>query len=238
MLLKACINGAREPGDHSALPITAQESARDAAACVAAGAGAGAIHLHPRDGHGRETLDPVVVDAAVEAVRDAVGVPVGVSTGAWIEPQLTSRVAAVHRWAEPDFASVNLSEEGALEVMAALVDRGIEVEAGLASTEDVERLVSRGMAEGLLRVLIEPADDDAADQLATARAIDAALDREAVDAPRLGHGLGVATWSVLELSAARGHDLRIGLEDTLVMADGSPAEGNAALVAAAAALLR
>ncbi len=236
MLLKACINGAREPGGHSALPITAEESARDAAACVAAGAGA--IHLHPRDGHGRETLDPAVVDGAVEAVRDAVGVPVGVSTGAWIEPQLGVRVAAVHRWTEPDFASVNLGENGALEVMSALLDRGIDIEAGLASAEDVERLVSGGMAEGLLRVLIEPDGDDAADQLATARAIDAALDREAVDAPRLGHGLGVATWSVLELSAARGHDLRIGLEDTLVMADGSPAEGNAALVAAAAALLR
>ncbi|MGI8749179.1 MAG: 3-keto-5-aminohexanoate cleavage protein [Thermoleophilaceae bacterium] len=235
MLLKACINGAREPGEHAALPLTAEELARDAAACVAAGAGA--VHLHPRDRHGRETLDPVAVDAAVEAVRELVGAPVGVSTGAWIEPELMSRVAAVHQWSEPDFASVNLSEEGALEVMAALVDRGIEVEAGLASAEEVERLVSGGMAEGLLRVLIEPAGEDAADQLATARAIDGALDRAAVKAPRLGHGLGVATWSVLEWSAARGHDLRIGLEDTLVMADGSPAEGNAALVAAAAVLL-
>ena len=34
-----------------------------------------------------------------------------------------------------------------------------------------------------------------------------------------------------------GHGLRIGLEDTLVMADGSPADGNVALVEAAAALL-
>ncbi len=179
-----------------------------------------------------------MVDTAVEAVRDAAGVPVGVSTGAWIEPELGVRVAAVHRWTEPDFASVNLGENGALEVMSALLDRGINIEAGLASAEEVELLVSGGMAEGLLRVLIEPTDYDAADQLATARAIDAALDREAVDAPRLGHGLGVATWSVLEWSAARGHDLRIGLEDTLVMADGSLAEGKAALVAAAAALLR
>lgn len=236
MLLKACINGAREPGEHAALPLTPEDAARDAEACVAAGAGA--VHLHPRGPDGGETLDPATVDAAVEAVRDAVGVPVGVSTGAWIEPELTSRVAAVHRWAEPDFASVNLSEGGALEVMAALVDRGIEIEAGLAVAEEVERLVSGGMADGLLRVLIEPGGEDASEQLATARAIESALDRNAVVAPRLAHGTGVATWSVLEWAASRGHDMRIGLEDTLVMADGSPAEGNAALVAAAAELLR
>lgn len=235
MLLKACINGARRPDDHPALPVSAAECVRDAVACVAAGAGA--IHLHPRDEAGRETLDPDPIDAAVEAVRDAAGVPVGVSTGAWIEPDLAGRVAAVHGWGEPDFASVNLSEAGALEVMAALVDRGIEVEAGLAGPEEVERLVTGGMAEGLLRVLIEPGGEDAADQLATAEAIDAALEALEVTAPRLAHGTGAATWAVLEWAATKGHDLRIGLEDTLVMADGTKAENNAELVTAAAELL-
>ena len=42
------------------------------------------MHLHPRGEDGRERLD--VVDAVVVQVRDACGVPVGVSTGAWIEP--------------------------------------------------------------------------------------------------------------------------------------------------------
>ena len=40
----------------------------------------------PRDPEGRETLDERVVDAVVRPVRSAAGVPVGVSTGAWIEP--------------------------------------------------------------------------------------------------------------------------------------------------------
>lgn len=236
MLLKACINGARSRGEHSALPLTVAEAARDAADCVAAGAGA--IHLHPRDKDGLETLDPATVDAAVEAVRDAAGVPVGVSTGAWIEGDLTSRVACVHRWGEPDFASVNLAEDGALEVMAALVDRGIEIEAGIFSPDDAERLTSGGMADDVLRVLIEPEPVEPAEALATARAIVAVLDQASVMPERLAHGAGVATWSVLEWAAASGLDLRIGLEDTLVMADGSPAESNAALVAAAAQLLR
>jgi uncharacterized protein (DUF849 family) len=235
VLLKACINGARRPGEHPAVPVAADACARDAGACV--DAGAGAIHLHPRDDAGAETLDPDVVDAFAEVVRRAAGVPVGVSTGAWIVPDVTSRVALVHSWSEPDFASVNLAEDGALAVMAALLDRDIGIEAGLAGPEDVDRLVAQGMAEGLLRVLIEPAGADAADQLATARAIDAALDRHGVEAPRLGHGEEAGTWAVLEWAAAAGYDLRVGLEDTLVMADGTPAEGNAALVAAAAPLL-
>jgi uncharacterized protein (DUF849 family) len=235
VLLKACLNGARAPGDHPAVPITADALAAGARACVQAGAGA--VHVHPRDTTDAETLDPATVDAAAEAVRAVAGVPVGVSTGAWIEPDVSARVMLVHRWSAPDFASVNLGEDGALEVMAALIDRDIGIEAGIFEVADVERLVTGGMAEDLLRVLIEPRDEEPASALATAQAIDAALDEAGVSAPRLAHGAGVATWAVLEWAAAAGHDLRIGLEDTLVMADGSPAAGNAALVEAAAPLV-
>jgi uncharacterized protein (DUF849 family) len=39
---------------------------------------------------------------------------------------------------------------------------------------------------------------------------------------------------VIDAAFARGRDVRIGLEDTLLMADGSPVESNAALVTAVA----
>jgi uncharacterized protein (DUF849 family) len=232
MLLKACLNGARAPGAHPALPVTAEALAVDAAACVAAGAGA--LHLHPRGVDGAETLDPDTVDAVTEVVRASAAVPIGVSTGAWIEPDVAARVTMVHRFSAPDFASVNLEEDGALEVMAALIDRDIGIEAGIFTAAHVERLVTGGMAEDLVRVLIEPEEEEPAAALATAQAIDAALDEADVRAPRLAHGSGVATWAVLEWAAASGHDIRIGLEDTLVMADGSPAADNATLVEAAA----
>ena len=94
-------------------------------------------------------------------------------------------------------------------------------------------------ASACLRVLVEvETEDDAAAAVAQARQIDAVLDDGLVEAPRLHHGNGVATWSVMDAAMEAGHDVRIGLEDTLVNPDGSTVEGNAALVAAAAARAR
>ena len=51
------------------------------------------------------------------------------------------------------------------------------------------------------------------------------------------HGDGVATWPVMARGLTRGHGIRVGLEDTTVLADGTPAPDNAALVRAAAAMM-
>jgi uncharacterized protein (DUF849 family) len=59
-----------------------------------------------------------------------------------------------------------------------------------------------------------------------------------VAGPRLHHGYGAATWAVLAAAVERGRDIRVGLEDTLELPDGSTASGNGELVAAAARLAR
>jgi uncharacterized protein (DUF849 family) len=46
-----------------------------------------------------------------------------------------------------------------------------------------------------------------------------------------------ATWDVLRASIADGQDIRVGLEDTTVLPDGSVAAGNGDLVTAAARLV-
>jgi uncharacterized protein (DUF849 family) len=237
VLLKACLNGNRTRDEHPALPLSPEELARDAEAAVLAGAAA--LHVHPRDHTGAETLAGEHVGAAVEAIRAACpGVPVGVSTGAWIEPEVGRRAAAVAAWSPlPDFASVNLSEEGALDVCEALLTAGIGIEAGTWSVEDAELLGRSGLPGLLVRVLIEPQDRETAVALATATAIETALDAAGVAEPRLHHGYGRATWAVIGAAATRGRDIRIGLEDTLELADGTPAENNAQLVGAAAALV-
>lgn len=234
--LQVCLNGARPPGAHPALPLDVAALSHDARS--AAAAGATSVHLHPRDATGAETLDTATVDGTATAVRDASGLPVGVSTGEWIVPDVTSRVLAIEGWSAADFASVNLSEDGAGAVMAVLLDRGIGVEAGLATVEDVDRLVATGLADRVLRVLVEVEDVDPAAAVARAAAIDDVLDRAAVTAPRLHHGLEAATWSVLERAVAAGRDIRVGLEDTLVLPGGQVAQDNAALVSAALGLAR
>ena len=218
--------------------MTPQELAQDARAVVAAGAGA--LHVHPRGGDGTETLAAAACGAAVAAIREACpGIPVGLSTGAWIAPAPRARPDLIASWTVlPDFASVNFSEAGAADVCAALMRRGIGIEAGLWSVEDVRVFVDSGLAPWCLRILVETLPPDPADAVAAASAIDAALDDAEIWLPRLHHGDGLATWAVLDAALGVPRDIRIGLEDTLVLPDGGRARDNANLVEAAVQLVR
>jgi uncharacterized protein (DUF849 family) len=79
-------------------------------------------------------VSAAVVDAVVRAVRHAVpGVPIGVTSGAWSRGG--DRQAAIAEWAAlPDHVSVNFHEEGAEDLAATLLNRGIGVDAGLFTT--------------------------------------------------------------------------------------------------------
>lgn len=232
MLLQAALNGPYTKAEHPAMPVRLAELVRDAVACVAAGARA--IHLHPRDAAGREQLDAATIDGTVRAVRDACGVPVGVSTGAWIEPDLSRRLELLREWRAPDYASVNLSEGGALAVVRALLAVGVGIEAGVSTVADAELLGVSGIGGRVTRILIEPGENevgaDAAAALALVGAIHATLDRFALVAPRLQHGDGRVAWPLLADAVRRGSDTRIGLEDVTVGVDGARTAGNAALV--------
>lgn len=233
MLIQACLNGSRKRSEHAALPITPEEIARDAAAVMRAGAGC--IHVHPRRRSGSESLEDADVRAVLTAVREACpGLPVGISTAAWIEPDLERRIMLIASWTSlPDFASVNLSEDGALEIIDLLNQRGIDVEAGVWDQTGARLLIDEGLDAALLRVLVEvEVAPEAEGAVYLAASIDAILDVGLSEAPRLHHGGGVATWGVLAAAIELGHDVRIGLEDTLVLDDGSLAPSNEALVAA------
>jgi uncharacterized protein (DUF849 family) len=233
VLLQAALNGPRTTAEHPAVPLTAAQLAEDAAACVAEGAAA--IHLHPRDQDGAETLEPAVVDDVVRTVRERCGAPVGVSTGAWIEPDLERRLAHLRGWRAPDYASVNLSEEGHADVMRALLDAGVGIEAGVWTPQDAEALAASGLADRVLRVLVEPLHTPRDEALAAAQAVHDALDAHGITAPRLQHGDGEAGWVLVEDAIARRIATRVGLEDVLADPEGRQV-GNAALVAAARTL--
>lgn len=246
-LLKACLNGKRSQAEFPAVPVTPGELARDAAAAVAAGAEA--VHLHARGGDGAESVCAADVGAAVAAVRTACpGTPVGVSTGLWItRGDPAARQAAVADWASlagdarPDFASVNVSEDGWAGVARSLAAAGIAVEAGVWSVADVQ-VLARTLGEGglprpPLRILVEVmAPAEAAPRVAgeILRALDdSALHR----VPRLLHGENEGCWPLVAQAAREGLPTRIGLEDTTAGPDGEPVAGNAELARLALAVM-
>jgi uncharacterized protein (DUF849 family) len=235
MIVQACINGARPRDFHPKLPLDAQAMASDAAACIAAGGAE--LHIHPR-ADGRESL--AAVDATVLAVRQACpGTLIGVSTGAWIEDDVERTRAAIAGWRElPDYASVNLSEADAPGVMDLLRQRGVGIEAGLASVADTERFVGLADHDRVLRILIEIDIQDLPAALDEAHGIAAVLERAGVRRPILLHSVDVTVWPFVELARRKRWSTRVGLEDGKTLADGTTATDNAEIVAAAVAVFR
>ncbi|MER6787194.1 3-keto-5-aminohexanoate cleavage protein [Streptomyces sp. NPDC000658] len=233
-MVQVCLNGTRGAADGPVVPLTPEALAESAARAVAAGATD--IHVHPRTPCGRDSVSPRVVAATLDAIRARVAVPVGVTTGAWAEPDPAQRLARVRGWtALPDHASVNWHEPGAEEVAAVLLERGVGVEAGIWSgTDAAARFAASPLGPRVLRVLAEVTDTDARTAVPTARALLAELG-PAFGRPVLLHGEDGGAWPVLRLAQRLGLATRIGLEDTLHLPDGQRASSNAELVSQAAA---
>jgi uncharacterized protein (DUF849 family) len=236
VLIQACLNGGCDRDAHPRCPITPAELAADAIAAVAAGAEE--VHVHARDGDGQESLDADAVASTLTVLRETTDVFVGLSTGAWISAG-AERLDAVAAWRVlPDYVSVNMHEEGAVELAQAVLDRGIGVEAGVWTPEAAVVLVASGLAERCVRILLEPRDETTDAALETVEGIVDVLGDLAPEVPRLLHGEGATAWDLVAEAARRGYDSRIGLEDTLRLPDGKVAPGNAELVRVALAHYR
>jgi uncharacterized protein (DUF849 family) len=240
VLLKACLNGPRSPAEHKALPATPEALARDVA--LVATAGVGAVHFHAKNAAGFDTLEADHLATALVAARSVrPAVPLGVTTGAWAVADPKERATLVRTWAVlPDFASVNWHEPGAEALAAALLERGIGVEAGLWHEQAIEAWLASPHRDDCFRVLLELPDGlDATDSRRDAETLLAAVAEEVRDPSRLLlHGEGSSCWPALQYAAERGWATRIGLEDTLELPDGSIALDNLALVRAAFEIIR
>jgi uncharacterized protein (DUF849 family) len=145
--------------EHPSIPITPTQQANEAALAVAAGAGA--IHVHPRSSSGEQSLESSDVDAVLNAVRAACpGIPIGVSTGAWIVADVKRRLELIDHWKVlPDFAGVNFHEPGAAETCKLLLEKDVDVEAGIWNAEVACVFRASGFSDRCLRILIEPAQE-------------------------------------------------------------------------------
>jgi uncharacterized protein (DUF849 family) len=249
MLIKAAINGGRKKAEHRAVPVSPKEQAVAVAECVKAGAGA--IHLHVRDTSGDENFQSAgeslyAKDVAQTLLPVLAFVPksqIGISTGAWILPDPTARWEAVAAWdVLPGFASVNFSEDGAVDLARLLLSRGVDVEVGLCNADAAEVFLESGLVSQqslpssqmssvrCIRVLLEPQEQTMERALETVRGIEKVFDSGAIELPRLLHGTEATVWPMMDEAIARGYHVRVGLEDTLLMPDGRIARDNSELI--------
>jgi uncharacterized protein (DUF849 family) len=164
---------------------------------------------------------------------------VSLSTSAAIEPDPPRRLELVSSWTVlPELVTANQGEAGIVELCEALIARAVGIEAGLLSLDDARAFVRSGLAGRCVRVLVEPLDADPESAVAHAAAMEEVLLGAAISLDQVHHGDELASWAVNERALGRGHGIRTGLEDTTVLPDGRPAVDNAALVKAAAAMIR
>lgn len=242
-MLQVTPNGGLDRAAHPSVPISVEELLADVRACVTAGADG--VHLHPRDETGRESLDPAYVNDTVAQVRGStrrlgLSVEVGVTTGAWIEPDLDRRTRMIRQWEGVDCATVNLCEPGFEHVMASMLDVGIGIDAAVWAPTEVDLLVRSGLLPRVQRISIELGPGGphhlSGDPSDVAGEVNRLLDEAGSTCPRLTHGEGAWTWPLVRDAYARGHDTRVGFEDSTLLPDGTTAGSNVELVRAAMAM--
>jgi len=234
IFLQAALNGDRI---HPAAPRTPTAIAEAARAAV--NAGARSVHVHAFDDDGRETLDGAACARVLRAIRALCPeISISLTTSATIESDPRKRFSIVEAWREmPDLVTANQGEAGILELCELLLSRGVGIEAGLLSAGDAQAFVLSGLADQCRRVLIEPLDTDPVIAVRHAAIMEDIVVSAGIALEQVHHGYGLACWAINRRALDRGHGVRTGLEDVVLLPDGKPARDNTDLVAAAVRLI-
>lgn len=246
LLLAVAPNGARKSrADHPAVPITPEEIAGTAAACLEAGAAM--IHLHVRDSDGRHSLDVEAYRAAIAALRREVGdrLVVQVTTEA-VGIYRPEEQMAMARALKPEAISLAVRElvpDEAAEPAAAaffswLRDEEILAQYILYSDRDLERfddLIDRGVVPGGRHFLLFVLGRYTAGQTSDPADLLSFLAANPRGHPWALCAFGPRETACAVTAAALGGHARVGFENNLFLPDGRTAPDNAALVAAVAA---
>ncbi len=242
IVIMSAPNGARRShADHPALPMTAEESARDAVALL--DAGVSVLHLHVRDDDGKHTLDADRYRQAIEAIRNSVGNELVIQVTTEAVGQYTSEQQMdVVRELKPEAVSVALreicpvdtDESVAADFFAWMRDERIWPQVILYSVEDVTRFdglrrrsVFADEAPFVMFVLGNYADAIAG-TVADLDGLLAATDSDAY--PWAVCCFGQEENAVMRAATLREGHVRLGFENNLVLPDGEIAADNAALI--------
>jgi uncharacterized protein (DUF849 family) len=252
ILIVAALNGSRDRKVAKKLPYTAGEIAKEAKRAVEAGAGV--VHVHARRDDGGLAFD-LTFDEIVGAIRAAVDVPVSVTTQRTRQTSLGTVTALFDVLRElPELATVNVQppapdlpahREEARQILEACERAGVAPEPGINTLEsiaDVEALYEDGLLSQAPWLHLELGGAAGSSEHGLAgtprnllRLVDA-LDGTLGQLRWVAHGEGTATAAVCATAAALGGHIRVGLEDSALLPDGTPATSNGELVELAVAL--
>lgn len=242
LILAVAPTGARKTrADHPAIPITPDEIAREAARCREAGAAM--IHLHVRDADNRHSLDADAYAEATAAIRREVGERIVI--------QMTTEAVGIYSPAEqmdavravrPEAASMAVRElcpdEASVpafaEFLTWMAAERVLPQYILYAAEDVGRFIHlqrRGVIPQarpfLLFVLGRYTPGQKSVPADLLPFLEAARD---IEADWAICAFGARECACALTAAGLGGHVRVGFENNTLMADGSVADDNAALV--------
>lgn len=238
MLIKIALNGARPKSENEFLPQSLHEISKEVTLLYQNGYKV--FHIHCYDKNGNESLNPEDVNNLVSEVKSiSSDIQIGISSGEWIEPNLEKRINYIKEWKIlPDFVSVNIIEENAVEISNILIAKGILIEAGLNEKKAAEIFVKSNLESFCCRILIEPEEENFADAITTIIEIVNILDSNKITLNRLLHGFNSVSWEILREAKKRGYDGRIGMEDTIYLENGKKVTSNLELIDEAVRIIK
>ena len=225
--------------DSPNLPTTPEEIA--AAARGAHGAGAAVVHVHVRDEQGRPTADLEIARRTVGLIEESCPVLVQLSTGVGLEVRFEEREQLVE--ARPRMASLNPCTmsfgggefrnppEGVRRLAARMQELGVKPELEIYDTGHLDvalQLAEEGLVPEPLQFSIVMGVRGG--MPATPAALVQLVDRLPPGAVWQAIAIGRANLPMTAIGLAMGGNARTGMEDTLMLRRGVPANSNAQLV--------
>jgi uncharacterized protein (DUF849 family) len=233
--------------DNANLPTTPEEIA--AAARGAHEAGAAVVHVHVRDEQGRPTADLELARRTVALIEEQCAALVQLSTGVGLDVPFEERERLVE--ARPRMASLNPCSmsfadgefrnppDGVRRLAARMRELGVKPELEIYDTGHLEVALAL-LEEGLLAEPLQfsivmgirggmPATPDALVELV-----------RRLPPGAVWQAIAIGRWNlpITAIGLAMGGNARTGMEDTIMLRRGVPAESNAQLVERLATVAR
>jgi 3-keto-5-aminohexanoate cleavage enzyme len=230
--------------DNAALPTSPEEIA--AAARESYAAGATVVHVHLRDAAGRPTANLEIARRVIGLIEDACPALVQISTGVGLTVPFEDRERLVE--VRPTMATLNVCSmtfgsgefrnppDGVRRPAARMQELGVKPELELYDTGHLE-VALRLLEEGLL---VEPLQFSlvmgvGGGMAATPENLVTMVSRLPEGSVWQVIGVGRSNLAMTAIGLAMGGNARTGMEDTLMLRRGVPANGNGELVARLAA---